>query len=256
MSAAKKGGDLTPAVFTYGDTQQVRTLVVKNQPWFVAKDLCGILGLSNSRKAMTGLDEDEVMVSAILTSDVADVTNGYTRVQRRNMQLVNESGLYSLIFRSRKAEAKVFRRWVTGTVLPSIRRTGGYQKPATRRPSPMQPRATREEHAERRLFTSPAARQYWDAQHLPYDRIAFMQGEVRMVVLRGRAWYNVQDLLYAIGTMHRQPLNAVRHLASENKHHIKLFGMSASAWFVDDTALRMLMVARGDRIGQLTLNLA
>ncbi|MBK9598580.1 MAG: hypothetical protein IPO60_09780 [Flavobacteriales bacterium] len=143
MSAAKKGGDLTPAVFTYGDTQQVRTLVVKNQPWFVAKDLCGILGLSNSRKAMTGLDEDEVMVSAVLTSDVADVTNGYTRVQRRNMQLVNESGLYNLIFRSRKAEAKVFRRWVTGTVLPSIRRTGGYQKPATRRPSPMQPRATR-----------------------------------------------------------------------------------------------------------------
>ena len=87
----------------------------------MAKDVCDILGISNSRDAVNRLDEEDTMVSAIPT-----------RAGNRNISVVNESGLYSLILTSRKPEAKRFKRWVTSEILPSIRKTGSYsveQKP-------------------------------------------------------------------------------------------------------------------------------
>lgn len=96
---------------------QVRTLIdEQGEPWFVAKDVCDILGLENSRKATKDLDSDE--------KDI--VTISYGTDGNPNRTVVSESGLYSLVFRSRKPEAKAFRRWVTHEVLPQIRRTGGY----------------------------------------------------------------------------------------------------------------------------------
>ena len=98
----------------YND-QPVRVINRDGEPWFVAKDVCDILDLGNSRDAVSSLDADEKDVG------IADTPGG-----KQTMSLVNESGLYSLIFRSRKDEAKKFRRWVTHDVLPSIRKTGGY----------------------------------------------------------------------------------------------------------------------------------
>ena len=94
---------------------EVRTVIRNGEPWFVAKDVCEVLELTNSREAVSGLEEDELM-SVVLTSGG----------QRREMNAVSESGLYALIFKSRKPEAKAFRKWVTSEVLPAIRRSGGY----------------------------------------------------------------------------------------------------------------------------------
>lgn len=103
-------------VYTYNEKDvQLRTRVIDGNPWFVAKDLCEILELDDVRRAVEPLDDDEKLTGEILQSG-----------QMRSMWLVNESGMYTLIFRSRKPEAKSFRKWVTSEVLPSIRKTGRY----------------------------------------------------------------------------------------------------------------------------------
>ena len=93
---------------------KVRVVMQDEDPWFVAKDVCGCLGLDTSNLSKM-LDEDELSTYPVQYTD-----------QVRNLSVVSEPGLYSLILRSRKPEAKAFKRWVTHEVIPSIRRTGGY----------------------------------------------------------------------------------------------------------------------------------
>lgn len=96
----------------------VRTVMIDGEVWFVAKDICDVLGLTNSRQALSGLDdEDKKGVS------IDDTLGG-----KQTMNAINESGLYQLVFASRKPEAKDFKRWVTSEVLPSIRKTGQYSQ--------------------------------------------------------------------------------------------------------------------------------
>ena len=103
--------------FTFNENNKpIRVELVDGEPWFVAKDVCDALTLENSRKATASLDDDEKGVSPIVTPSGT-----------QQMTIVNESGLYNLIFQSRKPEAKKFRKWVTGEVLPSIRKTGKYE---------------------------------------------------------------------------------------------------------------------------------
>ena len=94
---------------------KVRVIMRCSDPWFVAKDACDCLELTNVSKACQTLDEDE-----------KGITKVYTLGGSQDMMLISESGLYTLIMRSNKPEAKVFRKWVTSEVLPSIRKTGGY----------------------------------------------------------------------------------------------------------------------------------
>ena len=91
---------------------KVRVLEIENEPWFVAKDVCDILELSNPSVALKNLDEDE--------------RTKFNLGRQGNTNLINESGLYALIVRSRKPEAKKFRKWITSEVLPSIRKHGVY----------------------------------------------------------------------------------------------------------------------------------
>lgn len=102
-------------LITFGNEEfgEIRTLNINNEPWFVAKDICNVLDLSNPTVAIQNLDNDEV-TKLNLGGKTGD-TN-----------LINESGLYALIIRSRKPEAKKFRKWITSEVLPQIRKTGGY----------------------------------------------------------------------------------------------------------------------------------
>ncbi len=88
-------------------------------PYFVAKDACDIVGLSNVTVALSRLDEDE-FISIKLIDSIGREQNAYA---------VSEAGLYSLILGSRKPEAKTFKRWVTHEILPSIRKHGGYLTP-------------------------------------------------------------------------------------------------------------------------------
>lgn len=111
-------------VFTFNPKNtKIRVQLIHLLPWFVAKDVCNALGIEYYRDAIAGLDEDERGWLLV------DTLGG-----KQKMASVNESGLYSLIFQSRKPEAKSFRKWVTSEVLPSIRQTGSYEAPAATRP--------------------------------------------------------------------------------------------------------------------------
>lgn len=109
--------------FNFGK-QQVRTLLIDEQPWFVAADVCSSLAIANVSLAVNGradrdtdgLDEDEKGIATVNTPSGA-----------QEMLVVNESGMYALIFKSRKAEAKRFKKWVTAEVLPAIRKHGRYE---------------------------------------------------------------------------------------------------------------------------------
>jgi prophage antirepressor-like protein len=113
-------------VFGY-EGKEIRVDMGDNgEPRFVAADVCGVLELGNVTEALRGLDEDEKM-----TLRTAEGHSG-TRGGAQKMNVVTESGLYSLILRSRKPEAKQFKRWITHEVLPSIRKTGEYATPAAK----------------------------------------------------------------------------------------------------------------------------
>ena len=101
-------------VFNY-QSSHVRTVIMDNDIWFVAKDVCDILDINNISQAMSRLDDDEKN-TIILNEGIGNPEKS----------IVNEPGLYSLILGSRKQEAKQFKRWVTHEVLPSIRKTGTY----------------------------------------------------------------------------------------------------------------------------------
>ncbi|GIO03021.1 hypothetical protein J5TS2_36890 [Brevibacillus halotolerans] len=107
-------------VFDY-QNQQVRVVVKDGEPWFVAKDVSDVLGLVNLSESIKRLDADEV--SSI------EVIDSMRRKQMTN--IINEPGLYSLILGSRKPEAKVFKRWITHEVIPSIRKHGAYMTSET-----------------------------------------------------------------------------------------------------------------------------
>lgn len=93
----------------------VRSLLIEGEPWWVAADVCGVLELSEPHRSLAILDEDEKGRHSMTTP------GGH-----QDMTVINEAGLYSLILRSRKPQAKRFKRWITHEVLPSIRKTGGY----------------------------------------------------------------------------------------------------------------------------------
>lgn len=105
--------------FNYNNNA-VRTIEKDGEPWFVLKDVCNVLSIGNAADVYNRLDADEKGVGQI------DTLGG-----RQNVNIVNESGLYNVILRSDKPEAKPFRKWITAEVLPTIRQTGAYMTPQT-----------------------------------------------------------------------------------------------------------------------------
>lgn len=104
------------SIIQHPDFGQIRTETVEGEPLFCAVDICNSLEFKQgAESAMRGLDDDEKLMRKV-----------YASGQNRDIMFVNESGLYNLIFRSNKPSAKAFRKWVTGEVLPSLRKTGGY----------------------------------------------------------------------------------------------------------------------------------
>jgi prophage antirepressor-like protein len=107
----------------YISNQHVRTVIINGEPWFVAKDVCDILDIKNPSDTLRkNLSDWEKGVDTI-----------YTLGGPQQMGIVNESGLYHLIFISRKPEAEAFRRWVTQDLLPTLRKTGRYEIGTPRR---------------------------------------------------------------------------------------------------------------------------
>lgn len=96
---------------------QLRARLGEGNPWFVASDVCGMLGIIDVRRAVNRLHQHDRRQAPVVDSAGRDNPNAWW---------INESGLYELVIRSDKEEARIFRRWVTSEVLPSIRKTGAY----------------------------------------------------------------------------------------------------------------------------------
>lgn len=107
-------------IFNSEEFGDVRTVTINGDPWFVGKDVAAALGFTNPRDAISThvFDEDKGVESI-------DTLGG-----KQKMTVINESGLYALVFGSRLKSAQRFKHWVTSEVLPAIRKTGGYRTPA------------------------------------------------------------------------------------------------------------------------------
>lgn len=111
---------------------QVRAIIIKNEPWFIGKDVCATLGYARPDNAVTDRvdEEDRIYVDSKTRPEIKDKID-YRELGQRGGWLINESGLYAVIFGSQLESAKAFKKWVTSKVLPSIRKTGGYGVPQT-----------------------------------------------------------------------------------------------------------------------------
>ena len=94
---------------------KVRTITRGNDPWFILADICAVLEIVQAASASRHLDADERGVHTV-----------HTPGGPQSVTIINESGLWSLVLTSRKPEAKAFKKWLTGTVIPSLRKSGGY----------------------------------------------------------------------------------------------------------------------------------
>lgn len=107
-------------IFNNAEFGQIRTVAIDNEPWFVGKDVAAALGYSNTRDALrVHVDNEDKNTVAIYDGNKGNP----------NQTIINESGLYALIFGSKLPNAKKFKRWVTSEVLPTIRKTGSYGTP-------------------------------------------------------------------------------------------------------------------------------
>ncbi|MBU2740054.1 BRO-N domain-containing protein [Acidithiobacillus concretivorus] len=125
-----KKSDSAPTVFLFQSTE-VRTIDRDGQVWFVASDIAKALGYRDAINMTRVLDDDEADTHIMSTRS----ENG--TIQSREVTIISESGLFHALLKSRKREAKPFRRWITQEVLPEIRRTGGYSSSVS--PSPAVP---------------------------------------------------------------------------------------------------------------------
>lgn len=110
-------------IFKNEEFGDIRTVTIDNEPWFVGKDVAEALGYQNGSRDINThvLEEDRKILTA------QNYQNGTFEIPNRGLTIINESGLYALIFGSKLESAKRFKHWVTSEVLPAIRKTGGYQ---------------------------------------------------------------------------------------------------------------------------------
>lgn len=129
-------------MFNHPQFGEIRTVILNDETWLIAKDLCNVLGLKNVSQALASVDEEDktninpnvinydIGISNVLNKHTIgiDVRTVIPEAGRggRDLLLVNEPGFYTLVLRSNMPEAKKFRKWVTSEVLPAIRKTGGY----------------------------------------------------------------------------------------------------------------------------------
>ena len=116
-------------IFENEEFGSVRTVEVNGEIWFVGKDVAEVLGYSNSSKAVLSHVDDEDKKFTML--DITDYQNGNVPIGQSKTAIINESGIYSLILKSKLPKAKKFKHWVTSEILPSIRQHGAYMTPET-----------------------------------------------------------------------------------------------------------------------------
>ncbi|NIJ45039.1 prophage antirepressor-like protein [Wenyingzhuangia heitensis] len=203
--------------------QEIRSLVVENEPWFVAKDVCDVLEIQNNRQAIRELDNDEKLMYKL-----------YTSGQNRKTWLISQSGLYALILRSNKPQAKTFRKWITSEVIPSLLKKGYYS-----------------------VSINKAHDNVIDVRDIPYNIVKINDKDVKVVTIKDVHWFSINDYHAVIGsrtgaTQTAKKLNKVKELACK----IWLFGATNPSWFTTEVGLQL--IASGSKkiqVSQLQLNL-
>lgn len=207
-------------IFEKQEFGTIRTMVQNGEPWFVGKDVAEVLGYSDTNQAIRKhVDEEDRLTRSFNGSG-----------QNRGMIIINESGLYSLILSSKLPTAKAFKRWITHEVIPSIRKTGGYNADATMQ-SVVQTLATMQRVLEAQqeinkkllsqLQTPPTApdepEQLAFTEHLPYLPLNQMRGQkgskAKSVQIR---WFNIG--LY--NNLYNAYPKTLRELAQEVGVHV------------------------------------
>ncbi len=186
--------------------RKVQSTYHQDTPYFVATDICNILGLGNVTRALSSLDDDEKLPLPIVRAG-----------QTRMVNCVNESGLYNLIFKSRKKEAKAFKKWVTSEVLPTLRKKGYY---AMHRPQ----------------------QNFIDARDIPFYTKQINGYSVRCIELNNTVWVVVNDVNKSIhsSTSSNQvakKLNAKQELAIK----VWLYGNTHPAWCTNQLGLQLIL---------------
>lgn len=235
--------------FTFIPTnQKIRVEIINEQPWFVVKDVCYALELADTNKALLKIDNDEKLTRKIFVSG-----------QSRNMKVVNESGLYALIMRSSKPEAKKFRKWVTSEVLPSIRRSGHYgaNSEIDRRIEGLEHGMTALMEAVTNLANAIATEKKGpevskksgekrkdvsviDARHKAFDFVAMLGANIRHIVIDEKDWYSMNDILTNM-RVRTSSCNTARKLGTDMTCKIWIFGNTHPAWFVSKEGAKIVM---------------
>ncbi|MFK8283512.1 BRO-N domain-containing protein [Capnocytophaga canis] len=212
-------------VFQFSENkQQVRNILIEQKPWFVAKDICDVLGIQNNRLAIKDLDEDEKLMYKIHTSG-----------QNRDTWLISESGLYALIFKSNKPFAKVFRKWITNEVIPALLKKGYY--------------AMGKQHQN----------DFIDARDIPYTTQDLKDYPVRCIKIPNIGMlFSVNDINRAIHSATTSNQIAKKLNAKViNAYKVWIFGNTHPSWFTNANGMQLII--SGSRIlkssNQLKLSL-
>ncbi len=228
----ERAGNLLPKVFTFNPSNApIRVQVINQNPYFVAKDICKALSLTDTGKTVERLDEDEKLMRTLFVSG-----------QNRPIWLVNESGLYALIFQSRKQEAKAFRKWVTGEVLPSLRRTGTY---AVHDNDCCSATLWRHRKYGPPQLTAPRMGEWLDLRDIPYSTIPLNDYRVRIIRHNDVDWYSVNDILKATNNS-TSSCDVVRRLNANRTIAIRIFiyGNTHPAWFCTLTGMQLIVCGK------------
>ncbi|GKW21884.1 hypothetical protein PEC302107_36130 [Pectobacterium araliae] len=161
-----------PSIFSFESSAQVRVIMVSGDPWFVAIDVCHALGISNSRDALLKLDDDE--------KATVGLTDSQPGRGAQSISIISEAGLYTLILRCRDAVTPGtipyrFRKWVTGEVLPAIRKTGKYEVA----PAKPKTRALPKKRAKDNIASLPFVSARFDLDETPYWTLPSVGGYFR-----------------------------------------------------------------------------
>lgn len=206
--------------FQFSESKQsVRNVILQSKPWFVAKDVCDVLGLKDTNMSLKSLDEDEKLTQSIFGSG-----------QNRKMWVISESGLYALILRSNKPYAKTFRKWITSEVIPQLLKKGYYG------------------------MSRQQADDFVDARNIPFTTKPLNGYNVRVVEIEGVIWMSVNDINRALhsstgSNQLAKKLNAIETLAIK----IWLFGNTHPAWFTNQRGAQLTI--SGSRINNASLQL-
>lgn len=254
-------------VFDSEQFGEIRTVKIDGEPWFVAADVCTALDLANVTKAISRLEEDE--------------RSNFWLGRQGEVNVINEPGLYTLIFRSNKPEAKAFKRWITHEVLPSIRRTGGYGNAAdetvaaltTALRDAQAENARLKQLADRRRTSLPApstsatesAREYVDTLNAlldsgeltvlpikeffaPDERVIGLEDDDYLYILPAASYQAVARRLKCEGRMLSGPRIVYRGLRELGLVATDLrTGSTTRVKRVNGSTVRLLWLVRGDR---------